>query len=565
MKINNLKAIQPVVGGILSTEGQQANELRTSKDNLSKPPSTSSRFESLQAELIRLRPDLTREDIVSLVSQKKSKVGGGFLTDQGALFLVASDLGVTLKPALARNGLPSKIPTETDESSLYARILSISPPKILQKKEPNSQPAFVLKVVCYNSASTIFVNIWDYSTASNFIKSNFAPGDGIEIKGAYSRRALNDSDLALSLSSQGQVLSVDQKSSLVAMIPTISERIVDLGKLVTIPPNKSTVVSARVASAVRTSEFRRKDGATSRYVSFSLAGKEKADSPEKSSEARVVIWDSSNPIFEKLRMGEVITLLNVKPKMSEYLGTQNLELHGDETTEILEHWNETKVWIEGRLGIVRESAQKLGSLKYADSTAQRVLPFIARVLSAEQSLDNEWGNSSPLHLLLIDSSKRKIALTVQDGAIEDCLPLRVDDVIVCKPESFDQTVLKAICKAKGSIAKVKPERNDIPRSSMLAVEIAKLEPNSIANIDCMVLSITPTRDIETKEGLVKRSEALLADPSGEIRMYAWRNLSRHLDKLSPGDRILIRACEIQSHEGKKFALFKNYSRIESQN
>jgi hypothetical protein len=560
MKINNLLSIRQVVDLILGTEEQQGSEVGSSNKDPVKVLRPSSWLEALQAELARLKPDLTRESIASLISEKKSKVGGGFLTDQGALFLVASDLGVTLKPMLFDKSRISELPPETNDSMIDARILAFGPPKLLQKRGDSSL-AFVMKMIVYNLSSTISTSMWNYSIASSFIKSNFGPGEAVRIRGGYSRKPAESSELTLSISESGEIMKSDEKNALISEIPSLSERTIDLARLKTVPLGTSIVISARLSSAVRIGQFKRKDGIDTRYISFSLSAKDQ-NGQERNSETRVVIWDNMNPVFENLRMGEIITLLNVRPKMTEFLGSKNLELHGDETSGILEHWNETKVWIEGRFGLVAEQIQKSASLPFEDSKTQGTSAFIARILSIERANEEK---TPPIHLLLIDSSKRQIAVTAQDEALENFSTLKMDDVIVCKPDSFDQTGSKAVCKRKGSLTKVKPERNDIPRSTMLASEIAKLQPSSIASIDCMVLSITPSRDIATKEGLVKRSEALLADPSGEVKIYAWRTLSKHLDKLSAGDRIWVHACEVQSHEGKKFVVIKNYSRIETQN
>jgi hypothetical protein len=544
----------------LTTQDQRSNEIENSAE-LGKTSLNLSRFNMLQAELARLRPDLTPQDIATLVSEKKSKVGGGFLTDQGALFLVASDLGVTLRHMLTNSQILSNEPSERNESILEARILTMGPPKLLQNRVASS---FVLKLVGYNETSTIFLNIWDYATASKFLKSDSGPGDAIQVRDAFSKRpSATSSDLFLSVSNRGEIIKTNDGHSMAKHIPTISDRTLDLMKLRTVPMGMSTIVNAKISSAVRIGEFRKKDETTSRYVSFNLDDNG-LSAKTTNFETRVVIWDNSNPVFDKLRLGESVTLLNVKPKITEYLGQKNLELHGDETCGILEHWNETKAWIEGRLGLVATEIQKSNSLTHENGNVQRISPFIARILSIGDLLGEKRDTHSSAYFLLIDSSKRKIVLNVQGEALEDIAALKIDDVVVCRPTSFDKDILKAICQKKESILKVRPQRNDIPRSVTLVSEISKLEPNSIASIDCMVLSITPSRDIETKEGLAKRSEILVADPSGEIKVYAWRGLSKHLDRLSPGDRIWLRACEIQSHEGKKFALFKNYSWVEYQ-
>ena len=51
-------------------------------------------------KLLQQKPELTREDIEGQIRLKKEKIGAGYLTDQGALFLIASDYGVTLSESI---------------------------------------------------------------------------------------------------------------------------------------------------------------------------------------------------------------------------------------------------------------------------------------------------------------------------------------------------------------------------------------------------------------------------------------------------------------------------------
>ncbi len=57
-------------------------------------------FETLVNKLLELKPELSRSDIEDKIKQKKDKIGAGYLTDQGALFLIASDLGLSLSEPL---------------------------------------------------------------------------------------------------------------------------------------------------------------------------------------------------------------------------------------------------------------------------------------------------------------------------------------------------------------------------------------------------------------------------------------------------------------------------------
>ena len=59
-----------------------------------------SEFENLVDKLLEQKSELTREDVKKQIELKKEKIGAGYLTDQGALFLIASDYGITLSEPL---------------------------------------------------------------------------------------------------------------------------------------------------------------------------------------------------------------------------------------------------------------------------------------------------------------------------------------------------------------------------------------------------------------------------------------------------------------------------------
>ena len=59
-----------------------------------------SEFDSLIDKLLEQKPELSRSDIEEQIKLKKEKIGAGYLTDQGALFLIASDFGISLSGPL---------------------------------------------------------------------------------------------------------------------------------------------------------------------------------------------------------------------------------------------------------------------------------------------------------------------------------------------------------------------------------------------------------------------------------------------------------------------------------
>ena len=59
-----------------------------------------SEFEELLEKIQEQKPELTKQDIDDRVKQNIEKIGPGYLTEEGALFLIAKDLGISLKQTL---------------------------------------------------------------------------------------------------------------------------------------------------------------------------------------------------------------------------------------------------------------------------------------------------------------------------------------------------------------------------------------------------------------------------------------------------------------------------------
>jgi len=88
-----------------------------------------SEFENLLNKLLEQKPEFTRPDIESRIKEKKEKIGAGYLTDQGALFLIASDLGISLtEPLKVEMGL----------KDLYVGAKEISLTRLVGRSELSS-------------------------------------------------------------------------------------------------------------------------------------------------------------------------------------------------------------------------------------------------------------------------------------------------------------------------------------------------------------------------------------------------------------------------------------------
>jgi hypothetical protein len=98
-----------------------------------------------------------------LIDEKKRKVGAGYLTDQGALFLVAADLGVSFdNVSKTQTGLKD-IYIGAKEATVVGRIMNIYPIHRFTKRDSNEQAA-TRTLVIYDKDAKVKVKLWDKHT-----------------------------------------------------------------------------------------------------------------------------------------------------------------------------------------------------------------------------------------------------------------------------------------------------------------------------------------------------------------------------------------------------------------
>ncbi len=111
-----------------------------------------SEFENLMSKLLEQKSELTKEDIEEQIKQKKEKIGAWYLTDQGALFLIASDYGITLSEPLKVEMELNDLYAGAKEISLEARVLNLSPAKQFSRKD--GSPFYLITMTVYDENST---------------------------------------------------------------------------------------------------------------------------------------------------------------------------------------------------------------------------------------------------------------------------------------------------------------------------------------------------------------------------------------------------------------------------
>ena len=273
--------------------------------------------------ILEERQELTFEKLKDMIEEKKRKVGAGYLTDQGALFLVAADIGVSLDKANKTENSIKDLFIGARDISTIGRILSIYPIRAFLKRD-SSQETKNRVITIYDKDSSIKIKLWD-----EFVnlpeQLGITIGDIIKVSKGQVKSGMDGKPI-INLSGSGtlEVFNDEKKQN----IPTVEEITTTIDALDT--PKENMAVVGIINSNPRISEFTNIRGEHSKSLQFETTN------DDNSRQIRTIIWNiNEEKIPKSLTTDLKINLIGVKTKIGNpNYGNGDLEIHGDEGTTI---------------------------------------------------------------------------------------------------------------------------------------------------------------------------------------------------------------------------------------
>ena len=463
-----------------------------------------SNFEELLSKLLEAAPELSRSVIEDRIAEKKDKIGSGYLTDQGALFLVASDLGISLEQSQRIEIELKDLFVGAKEVTVESRILNMSPTKQFTKKD--GTPFLLRTMTVYDSNSTVSVKLWDEKANLPGIEE-LKPGDLVKIIKAYVKSELTGAP-TINIGSGTTIEPVKTDSS----IPTLDSITVDVGTAK--EDQKDLVISGTINGAINLMEFTNSRGQPSKALKFRIKG-------QNGNNLNVVLWGKDESILPRMiATNAKVRLLGVKTKN----GNLGLEIHGNDATV---------VEIEGN---------------------KDVGPVIIRIISVDDA------SSGEKIVLGIDKSKNLFRITdVSDqlvsftnGSVIECMPSKVfGNTIRLDQDSFTRKI----------------EDEDMPNVSDLRTKVSDIMEGNEYCIEAIILKAPDKRELQTKNGEnIMLSEMFVEDDSGQIWVKGWREQANLLDNYTLGDIVSVLGVNAKAGlEGRIELFLKPYSKIFKKN
>ena len=463
-----------------------------------------SEFEELISKLLEKVPELSRSVIEERINEKKEKVGAGYLTDQGAIFLVAADLGVSLEQTQKSEVAIKDLYIGAKEVTLESRVLNISPTKQFTKKDGSS---FSLRTITvYDNNSTASVKLWDEKANLPGLEE-LKPGDLIKIIKAYVKSDLTGAP-TINIGSGASIETSQSESDIVS----IDSKITDASEIK--DDQRDLIVSGTLGSAMSLLEFTNSKGQPSKALKFRLKG-------ENKNLVNVVLWGKDESILPKvIGQDAKIKLFGVRTKT----GMQGLEIHGNDATIID---------VEG------------------DTEIQ---PTIVRLLAIEK---NQSGNTTGL---AIDKSKKLVRITDVADTIGS---FSKDDILECMPSKIFGNTIQI--DQDSFVRKIDDEA--VPTVADIRTKITEVSEGNDYSVEAIVLKAPERKDIQTKSGdNIQLSEMFVEDDSGQVWIKGWRQQADLMDNFTLGDIITILGVNARPGlEGKLDLVLTPYSKIIKKN
>ena len=476
------------------------------------------RLDKLLYEMVRQRSDLTRDQLLSLIAEKKRKIGSGFLTDTGAGYLVASELNIDLNNVGLNDYSLKDLRPGMTAVNVKSYFLAASGARSFKRKD-GSEGTY-RSVFLFDDNITLRLMLWDTQAKADTL-TTFSVGEPIRISNVTTRMG-RDNVLEIHSSAQTKIELLDSHIHGSKKLDTVTLRTSDVGFA-----RRGLVVRGFVTSDPKPISFQRQDGSAGKALQFTLSSQYSAESG-----LRTVLW-SYRPEYEtEVKRSMEIRLINVESK-SQAAGSY--ELHGNEDT------------------IVELLASPDTNLQPTSEEELFIVISIGPItdLSGRQRRSMLLGRDKHTFLLTASDASARLFDSIDSGdqVRLNNYSIKGDEIFVSNLSEDDFQLLGS---SQEKLGEFKFRIQDLPNMRTAGL------------IELVVLAKPVSKDIVLRDGKsVPMGEVLVGDETGESRLVAWRSLSDVLNGLLPGARLLVYGAVPRTDSRGNYSIeLRDYSSVQ---
>lgn len=260
----------------------------------------------------RLLETISENELKERIDKKIQSVGG-LLSEEGALLLIAGELGVAFEeiPKEKKHFFISDINEGMQHVDISGRVMRIFDVNTFQRK--TGTEGRVQNIVIADKTGSIRIVFWDDQIDK---LKQFKRGDVVTVRNGYLRKGFNN-EFEISLGKDG-VISSGQDSTDYPPINYVKLKIRDIEDKM-----NNIDVTGRISTIFGIREFAKKDGSVGKVGSFMLM--------DDTGEIRVTLWDKKAELLNTFVKNDIITIENAYSKM----GLNSVEINLGSSSNII--------------------------------------------------------------------------------------------------------------------------------------------------------------------------------------------------------------------------------------
>ncbi len=273
-------------------------------------------LDEIVERILSIRRDLTHEEVLRMVKEKKTEAGG-YLTDEGAARLVASELGVEISREPFRSeALIRDLVLGLNDVTVTGRIVIVYPSKTFIR--PGGVEGNVARLLIADKSDTLRVALWD-DKAELVNDGKVKSGQIIRVMHGYVREGL-DGKLELHVGSRGDV-QISPADAADQEYPPVTSFLQKIGEIT----RKTEVVNVVgvVHRVHHASTFERKDGTHGKVMRIQLK--------DETGQLTAVFWNKKVEELGEVKIGDCLRIMDARVKED---ASGQIEIHTKDATQI---------------------------------------------------------------------------------------------------------------------------------------------------------------------------------------------------------------------------------------
>ncbi len=242
-------------------------------------------------DLIVEKHNISREEIYKLIEEKKKKFK--FLTDEGALYLIANELGINLFVTYESKEVRiGEITPDKNYVNVVGKVLRIFQPRTFERKGIQGK---VCSLILADNTGRIRLVFWNKDVERYIESGEIKEGDVIKVINA-SVKENKFGDVELHVTNATTIKTNPEGVDI--NIPT-GENV----KISQLTPNMYNIsLVAKILRILPIREIQRFDGSIAKVANIIIA--------DDTGKIRLSIWDENVDLLKKLKEGETIKVIN---------------------------------------------------------------------------------------------------------------------------------------------------------------------------------------------------------------------------------------------------------------